>query len=253
MTGAANAAAVQPRSTPAAVLLAPIRRLARRLWPDPPRRLRMGHLRRLSPVSRLFGADRGRCVDRHYIERFLSLHARDVQGRVLEVEDDTYTRRFGGARVTRADVLHLQGNPKATIVGDLTNLREVDDDTFDAVILTQTLQFVYDLRAALATVHRVLKPGGVLLATMPGITQLSRYDVDRWGEFWHFTSMSARRLAEEAFAPGEVTVQTYGNVLAAASFLYGVSADELRPRELDHHDPDYELVVTVRAMKAVTP
>ena len=47
-------------------------------------------------LSRDFGFDRGTPIDRYYIESFLSTHASDIRGHVLEVADNTYTRRFGG-------------------------------------------------------------------------------------------------------------------------------------------------------------
>ncbi|MDT7947006.1 MAG: methyltransferase domain-containing protein [Thermoflexus sp.] len=175
---------------------------------------------------------------------------------MLEIGDDTYTRRFGGDRVARSDVLHVQeGNPKATIVADLTCADSIPSDTFDCIIFTQTLHVIYDVRAAIRHLHRILKPGGVLLATFPGISQINRYDMDRWGDYWRFTTLSARRLFEEVFPPGNVTVRAYGNVLAAVAFLHGLSAEELRREELDYHDPDYELIITVRAVKPreVTP
>jgi hypothetical protein len=90
----------------------------------------------------------------------------------------------------------------------------------------------------------------VVLATVPGISQIVRYDMDRWGDYWRFTSLSARRLFECAFPGGEVRVEAHGNVLAGAAFLYGLSSGELRPEELEHHDPDYEVLITVRAVKA---
>jgi SAM-dependent methyltransferase len=219
------------------------------VWP-PVGSVRFGDLRRLKPISRVFGFDRGLCIDRYYIENFLAKHAEDIRGHVLEIGDDTYTRRFGGDRVARSDVLHVQeGNPKATIVADLTCADSIPSDTFDCIIFTQTLQVIYDVRAAIRHLHRILKPGGVLLATFPGISQISRYDMDRWGDYWRFTTLSARRLFEEVFPPGNVTVRAYGNVLAAVAFLHGLSAEELRREELDYHDPDYELIITVRAVK----
>jgi SAM-dependent methyltransferase len=147
-------------------------------------------------------------------------------------------------------VLYLHsGNPNATLVGDLANAQHIASDSFDCIILTQTLQFIYDFRAALGHLHRILKPGGKLLATVPGISQISRYDMERWGEFWRFTSLSARRLFEETFSNGNVTVQAYGNVLAAIAFLEGIGQSELKQEELDCRDDDYELVITVRAVK----
>ena len=94
---------------------------------------------------------------------------------------------------------------------------------------------IYDLRAAARQLYRALKPGGVLLATVPGISQISRYDMERWGDYWRFTSLSARRLIEEAGSM-EVTVRTYGNVLSAIAFLHGLAADELREKELNYSD-----------------
>jgi SAM-dependent methyltransferase len=233
----------------------PIRRLwARWMGTDhipPVGRVRLGSLRRVTPFSRDFGYDRGLPIDRFYIEAFLLAHASDIRGHVLEIADDTYTRRFGGSRVTRSDVLHVEAQAGATITADLTRAEHVPSNSFDCVILTQTLQFIYDVPAALQTVRRILKPGGVALATVPGISQVSRYDMDRWGCYWTFTSLSVRRLFEAAFGPGTAKIETHGNVLTAGAFLYGMAAEELEQRELDPRDPDYQLVITVRAVKPV--
>jgi hypothetical protein len=95
----------------------------------------------------------------------------------------------------------------------------------------------------------MLRPGGVVLATMPGISQIVRYDMDRWGDYWRFTTLSARRIFECAFPGGDIGVEAHGNVLVAAAFLYGLSSRELRPEELERNDPDYEVLITVRAVK----
>src|SRR2546430_15816546 len=68
----------------------------------PGRRARWGNLRRLEPLSETFGWDRGTPIDRVYIEQFLSSHAADIDGRVLEVKDARYTERFG-AGATRSE------------------------------------------------------------------------------------------------------------------------------------------------------
>jgi glycosyltransferase involved in cell wall biosynthesis len=208
-----------------------------------------GNLRRVTPISRVFGFDRGLPVDRYYIQEFLASKATDVRGRVLEVGDDSYTRRFGGVRVTKADVLHIsQGNPQATIVADLSHADHIPSDIFDCIILTQTLQFIYDVRAGVSTLRRILKRGGVLLATFPGISQTCQYD---WGgSCWALTSLSARRLFEEVFSPDEISIETYGNVLVATAFLHGLATQEFRKEELDYTDSDYEVIIAVRAVKA---
>jgi SAM-dependent methyltransferase len=237
------------------IIPSPIRRSLGRTWltlQRPWRRgsgVRWGSLRRLRPLSAVGGFDRGQPIDRYYIEGFLQQHRADVRGRVLEVADPGYTHRFGGDRVTRADVLHAApGNSMATLVGDLARPETLPEAVFDCVILTQTLMYIFDVRAALATVHRGLKPGGVLLATAPGISPIWRPERDQWGEYWRFTTGSMRRLCEEVFG-GEVRVAACGNVLAAVAFLHGMAADEVRPQELAYADPDFEVLVTVRAVK----
>ena len=212
--------------------------------------VRFGSLRRLQPIGRIFGSEWGQCIDRYYIESFLARHAADIHGHVLEVADNTYTRQFGGTRVQQSDVLHVSPeHPGATITADLTCADHLPSEIFDCVIFTQTLQFIYDVRAALHTLHRILKPGGVLLATGNGISQIARWDMDHWGEYWRFTSLSAQKLLTEVFPASHVIVQAHGNVLAAMAFLHGLVSEELRQDELDHFDPNYEVLITMRAVK----
>ena len=213
-------------------------------------RVNFGSLRSLQPISKTFGFERGLPVDRYYIERFLQRHTSDIRGHILEIGDDTYTKRFAGDKVTGSDVLHLnRQNQHATIVADLTCADNIDSNTFDCIICTQTLQFIYDVRAALGHLHRILKPKGVLLVTVTGISQMSRYDMDRWGDYWRFTTLSAKRLFEEAFLLENVEVKAYGNVISAISLLHGLASEELNQEELDYLDPDYEVVIAVRAVK----
>jgi SAM-dependent methyltransferase len=207
-------------------------------------------LTRLEPVSRTFGFDRGKPIDRWYIERFLAAHAADVRGRVLEVAESTYSQWYGDGEVERSDVLHAApGNPEATIVGDLTTGEGIPEATFDCFVMTQTLPFIYDLTGAVRGAHRLLKPGGVVLATVPGMSQISREDKRDWGDWWRFTSQGTQRLFAEVFGPEGVEVEAHGNVLAACAFLYGLAAEDLTETQLAHRDADYELLTTVRAVK----
>jgi SAM-dependent methyltransferase len=210
-----------------------------------------GSLRSRTPVSRVFGLDRGKPIDRYYIETFLFHNSADIQGHILEIGDASYTRMFGGAKVVKSDVLHVTpDNAQATLVGNLATGEGIPSNSFDCLILTQTLPFIYDVQVAIANAYSALKPDGVLLATFPGISQISRYDMDRWGDYWRFTDASARRMFGEVFGAANVVVKTQGNVLVACAFLHGLAQSELKPAELDYRDPDYQVMITVRAVKS---
>lgn len=207
-----------------------------------------GHLRRVQPISAKFGYDRGKPLDRRFIEGFLSRHAADIKGRVLEVADNAYTLQFGADRVTQSDILHADaGNPRATLVGDLAAGDHLPSQAFDCIVLTQTLHFVFDMASAVATLHRMLKPGGVLLVTVPGISCIEHDAV--WPPLWTLSPTALKRLLDKSFGEANVNLTAYGNVLAAVAFLHGLAESELRPAELDAHDPEYPVTVAARAIR----
>lgn len=210
-----------------------------------------GGLRRLSPISAVFGQDRDLLtIERYYIEQFLAANATDITGRVLEMGDPTYIRKFGRG-VTQEDVLnYVEGNPNATIVADLTDAPHIPDNTFDCIIITQTLQMIFEVDKAIKTLHRILKPGGVVLCTSHGMTRVARREgVDDWGEYWHFTTQSKRRLFRAVFPRDNVAVSTVGNIFTCICNLHGLGASEIDQTELDSHDPNFEMLVLVRAVK----
>ena len=207
----------------------------------------LGSLGSTAPFGGNWGYDRGTPVDRWYIERFLAEHSRDVTGRVLEVKDSGYTDRFGHALQERAVLDVDPANPLATYVADLAAADGVPDDAFDCFVLTQTLQLVFDVRAALGHAHRILRPGGVLLATMPVASRICDPPLT---DHWRFTPLAARRLLAEAFGAGEVSVAGRGSVLAQIAFLEGLAAEDLTARELAVDDERFPLVVCARAVKA---
>lgn len=208
-----------------------------------------GSFARLEPVSRDWGFDRGTPVDRHYIEAFLEAHSSDIQGHVLEIADNAYTIRFGGDKVQTSDILQpVEGQPKATVIADLGTGAGVPTARFDCIICTQTLQFIYQVREAIASLHEMLRPSGVLLMTVPGISQISREDMERTGDYWRFTTASIHRLLAESFGD-HVIVQSVGNVYAAIAFLQGLAVEELDLDSLEMSDPQFQLLLVCRAVR----
>jgi glycosyltransferase involved in cell wall biosynthesis len=209
-----------------------------------------GDFNRLTPFSNQFGYDRGGPVDRYYIENFLKKNSDAIKGKVLEIGDNDYTIQYGAANVSKSDVLHIdEQNDKATIIGDLSNAPHIADETYDCIILTQTLHLIYNFQDAIKTCYRILKPGGKLLLTVPGISHIDQGEwKDNW--LWSFTEASIKKILSESFKRSDYEVQSYGNVLVAASFLYGLGKPELQKEQLDFHDPHYQVIITASATKS---
>lgn len=213
-------------------------------------KVRWGDLRRTAPISKKFGYDRGGPIDRRYIEDFLKGNAECIKGNVLEVGDNAYTMTYGRGQVTQSDILYVDDtNPQATIIGDLSAADHIPSNQFDCIILTQTLHLIYDFQNALRHCHRILKAGGTLLMTVPGITQI---DYGQWHDtwYWSFTGKSIYKLLTADFRPSDVRVQTYGNVLTAVSFLYGIGKNEIKNKHLNQDDPHYQVIIAAKATKS---
>jgi peptidoglycan/xylan/chitin deacetylase (PgdA/CDA1 family)/glycosyltransferase involved in cell wall biosynthesis/SAM-dependent methyltransferase len=212
-------------------------------------RVDWGDLRRAQPLSHYWGRDRGKPVDRYYIESFLDRYRADVRGRVLEVRDRVYTKQYGGDAVTSSDVVDVDpANGTATVIADLRHADAIAPATYDCVILTQTLHLVDDMAAVVAECARILRPGGVVLTTVPSVIRVDD-EAGLDGDFWRLTEASARKLFAEAFPIDAFDVTAYGNVMTCAAFLYGLSTEELKPADLDPVDPTFPLVIAIRAVK----
>lgn len=237
-----------------------LRRLARSVFPvwPPTFFARLLIMFRMTPVTRdEWGYDRGEPLDRWYIENFLARFGYqtgyaegDIHGRVMELGDDIYARRYGapGAEI---EVLHVySGHPDVTLVGNLETGEGIPKGRWDCIIITQTLHVIYDMRSTLQHLHDALRPGGVLLLTVPNITPACLPDRDHWGDYWRLTSLGLRRLLEESFPSDGVSVDAYGNVMTATGFLHGMSSSEFTRTQLTMRDPRFEVVIGARAVRA---
>jgi SAM-dependent methyltransferase len=205
---------------------------------------------RTSPISSNFGWDRGTPIDRYYIENFFRKKGNLIRGQVLEVGDTSYSKRFTEGGVESFNALHVTpGDKAATIIGDLTDTTTLPVSAFDCFICAQTFQYTFEIQEAVEGAHYLLKPGGVLLATVPGISQISRLDADSFGEYWRFTTDSITRLFKPVFGGG-IEVNSFGNVLSSTAFLQGIALEELPDRSLlDEADPNYPMIITIVARK----
>jgi peptidoglycan/xylan/chitin deacetylase (PgdA/CDA1 family)/SAM-dependent methyltransferase len=216
--------------------------------PRPTSSISLGDLYRYAPISDRWGCDRGTPIDRIFIENFLQQHAEHIRGKVLEIGDARYTSKFGSS-VVQSDVLDIDPtNQRANIIADLQNAPNINDGIYDCIILTQVLQYVDDVHAAVRTLHRILKPGGTLLLTVPGITPaFPGPPYERW--FWSFHRRAIQELLSPYFNSEELVIQSHGNLALSVAFLAGLAREELEPADFQHDDDNYDLVITARAFK----
>lgn len=207
---------------------------------------RWGNLRRIEPFSRQFGFDRGTPVDRHYLHRFLEAERPRITGDVLEIQGTGHTLRFGHAL---RDTHTVDINPAfaATYTCDLALADGViPSDRYDAFLLPNTLCVLRDIDGCLRQALRVVRPGGVVLATTATFVPLNPDTPD----YWRLTADGWTELATRVWSGHAVTIASHGNCLASVAAMLGLAAEELTEAELDVHDPHYPVLVTLKVVKS---
>lgn len=203
----------------------------------------------VKPFSSDFGIRFGKPIDRIYIENFLEKSKDSIKGDVLEIAENTYSKKFAVSAIN-SFILHVEERDSPNVItGNLETGDNIPEGKFDCLLITQTLPFVYKPQEFLINCYKALKPGGVLLMTVGGLSQISRYDMERWGDYWRFTDLSIKKLAGEVFQEDKIEVETYGNVKTACAFLQGFPSFVLSAKSLSVHDPDYQIIISLRATK----
>jgi hypothetical protein len=202
----------------------------------------------LEPLSDLHGLERGTPVDRGYIEAFLGKHRDVIRGSVLEVEDNSYTMKFGSDRVAESFVVDRDAtNPRATLIADLQRPGSLAADAYDCIILTQTLHLLRRPGQCVENCFTALRSDGALLATAPSVSRVSpTYPA---GDFWRFTGAGISELFNRHW-PSGFSVDAFGNLRTCVAFLIGEVMEDLPNSVLDHRDPRFPLTVAVDARKA---
>jgi SAM-dependent methyltransferase len=204
-----------------------------------------GNLRRSEPFSDQFGFDRGTPIDRFYLERFLDAERAAIRGHVLEIQVSGHARKFG-RELQRVDTLDISAQFSPTYQCDLADAGTVvPSDTYDCFLLPNTLQHLARLEEALAQALRVVKPGGVILASAAGLARLTTPDED----FWRFTAEGWRMVTARMWPGCAVDVRAHGNCLAAVAGLYGLAVEEMTRAELEIEDERFPVLTTIKCVK----
>lgn len=208
-----------------------------------------GDLCRSAPFSDHYGGERGLPVDRVYMIDFLRAHIDAVRGRVLEVESEMWTKGLEPAGVTSVEVIDIDAdNPKATIVADLCDPQALDADSFDCVIIMQTIQYLADPAAAFAGIWKALASGGTVLVSSPVISRLD-FICGPEGDRCRFTASGLRSLAEATMPGATVTAENFGSLATAIAFLAGIPADDMSSTALSWSDHRLPIVACARIDK----
>jgi hypothetical protein len=127
----------------------------------------------------------------------------------------------------------------------LSCIAEVASESRCSVLCVLQLQS-FDLARTISHFHRILKPSGVLLAVVPGVVMKSNPGCEE--DYWRFTARLAQRLFTPCFGD-DVEVATCGNAITALAALHRLPASSLDSHEFRLADPQYQLLVTVRATR----
>lgn len=208
-------------------------------------RPRWGNLRRTRPFSANFGFERGTPVDRWYLHRFLDQERAHITRDVLEVQVNGYTTRFGHD-LRRSDTFDLVDLFHPTYLCDLAHSEEIlPDAAYDCIVLPNALQHLRELEPSLHNLMRVVRPGGVILASAAGLIPLTP-DVP---DYWRLTPDGWRELLARVWPNASVTVAGHGNCLAAAAAHFGLAAEEIGDADLAIDDPRYPVLTTIVCQK----
>jgi SAM-dependent methyltransferase len=196
---------------------------------------------RLNPFTFLRGTPD--TPGRYYIDQFLQQYAHECKGHFLEFGSPVYRRMFAQSLIERYDIMDVVPRAEVTIVADLQDCSHVPDNTFDVIVCTQVLEHIANPFKAASELHRILKPNGHLLLTVPAAYP---YHADP-NDYWRFSRDSLQLLFGERFQ--QVQIQGHGNRLTVVATYWFWMSYHLPRRALTQSDPNNPVLLSVYARK----
>lgn len=168
--------------------------------------------------------------------RFISTYR--LSGSILDLGGDSksaYNDVFDKeSEVTR---INLDEDSRPDLVHDLENPIPLNDDSYDSVLLMNVLEHVYNKSQLIFEAHRLLRPGGRLLAVVPFMFPVHPSPQD----FWRMTSGAIHRELESV---GFESIQVVPLGKGVFSMIY-VCIDRLMPyplRLISYHTLRYAVL-----------
>jgi len=84
---------------------------------------------------------------------------------------------------------------KPDFVADITET-DFADNYWDLVILSQTLEHIWDFRKAINEIYRILKIGGYAIIDSP--FQYPHHPEENFADYWRFSPQALEKLCQEA-------------------------------------------------------
>jgi len=119
--------------------------------------------------------------------RFLAQQAAKLKQGAVILDVGAGRGDFAGLFQDRPGYLALDiyPYPEVDIVCDFTLANPFRESSFDAILLMNVLEHVYDTHAMLARLTKLLKPGGVLVVAIPFLVKMHQTPVD-FARYTHY-------------------------------------------------------------------
>ncbi len=200
------------------------------------------------PIERDFGSNRGKPLDRYYIEEFIEKNRSIIRGKVLEIGDDRYSKKY----LDNSQINVLRGKNNRNYInheGDLLDFNSLKSiGKFDTLILTNVINFIYEYDIAIKNIAKLITKDGKCLFSVSGLSGLSKFDNERWGDYWRFSEKSLYLSLKKHFH--NVEIDYFGNASVAAASILGIVTEDLPESTLKIKDYDYPVIIVAIASQS---
>lgn len=186
--------------------------------------------------------NREECFDRPYINDYINLTKEYIREDVLEFAggDVVYAKKYGKCSnvYLMAAIAHKDVYPDVDFYADLDDLTTLPEQKFDCIVATQVIMYMKNVEVALQNLKSMLRPGGVLIITVPG--PLFHHSKGSHHMF-SFTEESLEYLCDKVFHNYE-KFKYYGDISTVERMLFWTKA---YPKVKKKQDYLYTLVMGI--------
>lgn len=138
----------------------------------------------LKKIYYRFRKEKQPTISRKEANLFLREECKNITGDVLHLGSRTDYDKMGKfykwyfKKCKSYKTLDIEGN--VDLIQDITNMKSLKDNTFDAILCTWVLEHVKSVDKAVNEIVRILRPGGVFFFSVPTTLDFHGYPHDYW-------------------------------------------------------------------------